>query len=190
MQGLVFITVLQAGFLGVGRYGNGIAVARLVDGTWSAPSSIGLRGTGFGGQVGFELTDFVFVLNDSAVVRAFLQLGALTLGGNISLKAGPIRRNAEAGGYGSQKGVAGVFSYSKTEGIFKGVSLEGSSIVEMRDANERLYGKRYSAAQLMEGIIRPPVATASLMIVLISRVFARAAGGDDSIYGDIPLYGT
>ena len=55
-QGLAIITVLKAGFLGSARYGNGIVVARLADGSWSAPSAIGLGGAGFGGQIGFELT--------------------------------------------------------------------------------------------------------------------------------------
>jgi SH3 domain-containing YSC84-like protein 1 len=180
--------VLKAGFLGSGRYGNGIVVARLSDGTWSAPSAIGLGGAGFGGQIGFELTDFVFVLNDAAAVRAFSQQGSLTLGGNVSLAAGPIGRNAEAAGAASLKGVAGVFSYSKTKGLFAGVSLEGSAIVERRDANEKLYGQRYTASQLMEGSVRPPPAAASLMSVLNSRVFAGVGGADDSMYNDVPQY--
>ena len=187
-QGLAIITVLKAGFLGSARYGNGIAVARLADGTWSAPSAIGLVGTGFGGQIGFELTDFVFVLNDAAVIRAFSQQGSLTLGDNVSLAAGPIGRNTEAAGAASLKDVASLFSYSKTKGLFAGVSLEGSAIVERRDANEKLYGQRYTASQLMEGSVRPPPAAASLMNVLNSRVFAGVAGGGDAMYNDVPEY--
>jgi lipid-binding SYLF domain-containing protein len=180
--------VLKAGFLGSGRYGNGIFVARLSDGSWSAPSAIGLGGAGFGGQIGFELTDFVFVLNDAAAVRAFSQQGSLTLGSNVSIAAGPIGKNAEAAAATSLKGVAGVFSYSKTKGLFAGVSLEGSAIVERRDANEKLYGQRYTASQLMEGSVRPPPAAASLMNVLNSRVFAGVAGGGDAMYNDVPQY--
>lgn len=187
-QGLAIIRVFKAGFLGSGRYGNGIVVARLSDGSWSAPSAIGLGGAGFGGQIGFELTDFVFVLNDAAAVRAFSQQGSLILGGNVSLAAGPIGENAEAAGATSLKGVAGVFSYSKTKGLFAGVSLEGSAIVERRDANEKLYGQRYTASQLTEGSVRPPPAAASLMNVLNSRVFAGVAGGGDAMYNDVPQY--
>jgi lipid-binding SYLF domain-containing protein len=188
LQGLAIITVIKAGFLGSGRYGNGIVVARLADGSWSAPSAIGLGGAGFGGQIGFELTDFVFVLNDAAAVRAFSQAGSLTLGGNVSLAAGPVGRTAEAAGAASLKGVAGVFSYSKSKGLFAGVSLEGSAIVERRDANEKLYGQRFTARQLMEGSVRPPPAAASLMNVLNSRVFAGVQAADDSMYNDIPQY--
>jgi SH3 domain-containing YSC84-like protein 1 len=181
------ITVLKAGFLGSARYGNGIVVARLSDGTWSAPSAIGLGGAGFGGQIGFELTDFVFVLNDPSAVRAFSQQGSLTLGGNVSLAAGPVGRNAEAAGAASLKGVAGVFSYSKTKGLFAGVSLEGSAIIERRDANEKLYRQRFTAAELLGGAVRPPPEATSLMNVLNSRVFAGVTGGDD-IYNDMPQY--
>lgn len=187
-KGLAIITVLKAGFLGSARYGNGIVVARLSDGSWSAPSAITLGGAGFGGQIGFELTDFVFVLNDYAAVKAFSQQGSLTLGGNVSLAAGPIGRNAEAAGAASLKGVAAVFSYSKTKGLFAGVSLEGSAILERRDANERLYGQRFTAAQLMEGSVRPPPAAASLMSVLNSRVFAGVGTSADAMYNDIPVY--
>lgn len=72
-------------------------------------------GGGFGGQIGFELTDFVFILNDHRAVTSFAQVGSLTLGGNVSLAAGPVGRNAEAAGSASLKSVAGIFSYSKTK---------------------------------------------------------------------------
>jgi lipid-binding SYLF domain-containing protein len=174
--------------LGSARYGNGVVVARLADGTWSAPSAIGTGGAGFGGQIGFELTDFVFILNDAAAVRTFSQQGTLTLGGNVSIAAGPVGRNAEAAGAASLKGVAGVFSYSKTRGLFAGVSLEGSAIIERRDANEKLYGQRFTASQLLTGAIRPPPATGPLMDILNSRIFNGAGTADDAIYNDIPVY--
>ncbi|KAL3421787.1 SH3 domain-containing protein [Phlyctema vagabunda] len=187
-KGLAILTVLKAGFLGSGRYGNGIVVARLADGSWSAPSAIGTGGAGFGGQIGFELTDFVFILNDAAAVRTFSQAGSLTLGGNVSIAAGPIGRNAEAAGAASTKGVAGIFAYSKTKGLFAGVSLEGSAIIERRDANEKLYGQRFTAKQLLEGAVRPPPAAAPLMNVLNSRIFAGVRATDDAMYNDIPVY--
>lgn len=129
-------------------------VARLSDGSWSAPSAVATAGGGFGGQIGFELTDFVFILNDYAAVRAFSQAASVTLGGNVSIAAGPVGRNAEAAGAASLKGVAGVFAYSKTKGLFAGVSLEGSVLIERRDANEKMYGGRITARQLLEGGVR------------------------------------
>lgn len=188
-QGLAIITVLKGAFLGSARFGSGVVVARLSDGTWSAPSALATGGAGFGGQIGFELTDFVFILNDAAAVRAFSQQGSVTLGGNVSIAAGPVGRSAEASGAASMKGVAGVFSYSKTKGLFAGVSLEGSMLVERRDANEKLYNSRITAKQILEGGVRPPPAAEPLMRVLNSRVFAGVASNkQDSMYNDVPVY--
>ncbi len=175
--------------MGSARFGSGVVVARLSDGTWSAPSALATGGGGFGGQIGFELTDFVFILNDAAAVRTFSQKGALQLGGNVSIAAGPVGRNAEAAGAASLKGVAGVFSYSKTKGLFAGVSLEGGALIERRDANEKMYNSRITARQLLEGGVRPPPAAEPLMRVLNSRVFSGTTNlGNDTMYNDIPVY--
>jgi hypothetical protein len=99
-----------------------------------------------------------------------------------------VGRNAEAAGAASLKGVAGIFSYSKTKGLFAGVSLEGSAIIERRDANEKLYGTRFTAAQLLTGSVRPPPAAQPLMSILNSRIFAGVAASDDATYNDIPVY--
>ncbi|KAJ4376349.1 hypothetical protein N0V83_001632 [Neocucurbitaria cava] len=191
-KGLAILTVFKAGFLGTARFGSGVVVARLADGSWSAPSAIGTIGGGFGGQIGFELTDFVFILNDASAVRTFAQAGSLTLGGNVSIAAGPVGRNAEAAGAASLKGVAGIFSYSKTKGLFAGVSLEGSGIIERRDANEKLYGRRWTARELLSGQVPPPPAAEPLLRILNSRVFAGVGGAanvsNDAMYNDIPVY--
>ncbi|KAI0026101.1 hypothetical protein F4780DRAFT_718471 [Xylariomycetidae sp. FL0641] len=190
-KGLAILTVLKAGFLGSARFGSGLVVARLPDGSWSAPSAIMTAGGGFGGQIGFELTDFVFILNDAHAVKTFSQQGSITLGGNVSIAAGPVGRNAEAAGAASLKSVAGIFSYSKTKGLFAGVSLEGSAIVERRDANEKLYGQRLTAAQLLNGAVRPPPQASPLMGILNSRIFAGVRQGqsaDDNMYNDVPVY--
>ena len=167
-------------------------MARLSDGSWSAPSAIAMVGGGFGGQIGFELTDFVFILNNAAAVKTFAQQGSLNFGANISLAAGPVGRNAEASGAASLKSVAAVFAYSKTKGLFAGVSLEGGGFVERRDANEKEYGSRIKAVQLLEGGIRPTASADPLMRVLNSRVFAGVAtstySNGDSMYNDIPVY--
>ncbi|KAF1801808.1 hypothetical protein V8B55DRAFT_1474136 [Mucor lusitanicus] len=155
-QGLAIYTVLKAGFLFSGRAGSGIVIARLPEGGWSAPSAIGTGGIGAGGQIGAELTDFVLVLNTQEAVKTFCQLGNVTLGGNVSVAAGPIGRNAEASGSANLKHIAAIYSYSKTRGLFAGVSLEGSVVVSRGDANEKLYGQRVTAKQLLTGAIPPP----------------------------------
>jgi hypothetical protein len=123
-------------------------------------------------------------------IKTFAQAGSLTLGGNVSLAAGPVGRNVEAAGAASLKSVAGIFSYSKTKGLFAGVSLEGSAIIERRDANEKLYGTRYTAQQLLSGSVPPPSQAGPLMSVLSSRVFTgmRSGVSDDTMYNDVPVY--
>ncbi|KAF2169837.1 hypothetical protein M409DRAFT_64834 [Zasmidium cellare ATCC 36951] len=190
-KGLAILTVFKAGFLGSGRFGSGVVVARLADGTWSAPSAIGTLGGGFGGQIGFELTDFVFILNDASAVKTFAQVGSLTLGGNVSIAAGPVGRNAEAAGAASLKSVSGIFAYSKTKGLFAGVSLEGSVLIERRDANEKMYNRKLTARELLGGNVPVPPQAEPLMRVLNSRVFAGVGGsvsGDSAMYNDVPVY--
>lgn len=189
-QGLAILTVIKAGFLGSARFGSGLVVARLPDGSWSAPSAIATGGAGFGGQIGFELTDFVFILNDASAVKTFSQAGSLTLGGNVSIAAGPVGRNAEAAGAASLRSVAGIFSYSKTKGLFAGVSLEGSVIIERKDANTKLYGRQISAKELLSGAERPPPQAHPLLSILNSRAFSGMSTGsmDDRMYNDTPVY--
>ncbi|CAO3688906.1 unnamed protein product [Umbelopsis ramanniana] len=155
-QGLAIYTVLKAGFLFSGRAGGGLVVARLPDGSWSAPSCIATAGAGAGGQIGAELTDFVIVLNSKEAVKTFSHAGNLTLGGNMSVAAGPIGRNAEAGGSASFKHIAPIYSYSKTKGLFAGVSLEGSVIITRQDANSKFYGGKVTTKELLNGTIPPP----------------------------------
>lgn len=141
----------------------------------SAPSAIGTVGLGGGFQVGLELTDFVFVLNDDAAVRTLSEAGTFTLGVNVSIAAGPTGRNAEAAGAASAKAVSGIFAYSDTKGIFAGASLEGSAIIERKDANEKLYKRRISTKELLSGSEPIPAEAAPLMAVLSSPVFTPGA---------------
>lgn len=190
-KGLAVITVLKAGFLFSGRAGSGVIVARLNDGTWSAPSAIGMAGAGAGGLVGVELTDFVFILNSPEAVKSFSEFGTITLGGNISVSAGPLGRNAEAAASASAGGVSAVFAYSKSKGLFAGVSVEGSVIVERREANRKFYGDKCTSKMILSGRIRPPPDVDPLFRVLESRAFNyrtqnRDDGSGDSFYDDIP----
>lgn len=188
-HGLAIITQLKAGFLFSGRAGSGVIVARLSDGSWSAPSAIVTAGAGVGGQIGAELTDFVFILNNQAAVDTFSHAGSITLGGNVSLAAGPLGRNAEVAGSASRSSVAAIFSYSKTKGLFAGVSLEGSVLVERREANRKFYGSSScTARQILSGRVEPPPECDVLFRVLESRAFRGVRGNydDDDFYDDIP----
>ncbi|KAJ3190397.1 hypothetical protein HDU85_000693 [Gaertneriomyces sp. JEL0708] len=169
-KGIAVLTVLKAGFIFSGRAGSGLVIAKLDNGMWSAPSAIGTAGMGVGGQIGAELTDFVIILNTRDAVKAFSHGGNVTLGGNLSVAAGPIGRNAEAAG--TVGNLAAIYSYSKTRGLFAGVSLEGSVIVERKDANATFYQKRVTAKELLSGSVPPPPAAEELY-----RALNRRSGG-------------
>ncbi|CCK71945.1 Ysc84p KNAG_0I01580 [Huiozyma naganishii CBS 8797] len=187
-KGLAIITVLKAGFLFSGRAGSGVIVARLDDRSWSAPSAIGMAGAGAGGLIGVELTDFVFILNSEEAVRSFSEFGTLTLGGNMSVSAGPLGRNAEMDASASMGGVAAVFAYSKSKGLFAGVSVEGSMIVERREANRKFYGDNCTSKQILSGQVHIPPGTEPLYQILHSRAFnySNQRDFDDQFYDDIP----
>ncbi|KAG9314700.1 Las1-like-domain-containing protein [Chiua virens] len=154
-KGFAIFTVFKAGFLFSARGGTGIVIARLPNGSWSAPSAIGTGGVGVGGQVGAEMTDFLIVLNSAAT--SFMSAGSLTLGGNMSVAVGPLGRNGEAiGSLNSSGKVAAMYSYSKTRGLFGGVSIEGSVIVERQDANVLAYHKDVTVRMLLSGAVPCP----------------------------------
>ncbi|KAJ6575523.1 hypothetical protein B0H10DRAFT_2236787 [Mycena sp. CBHHK59/15] len=156
-KGFAIFTIFKAGFLFSARAGTGIVIAKLADGTWSSPSAIGTAGLGIGSQLGAEMTDFLIVLNSRSAVKSFMASGSLTLGGNMSLALGPLGRNGEALGSLNTSGkVAAMYSYSKTRGLFGGLSVEGSVIVERQDANVQAYGSQVTAKLLLGGAVEPP----------------------------------
>ncbi|KAG8220139.1 Las1-like-domain-containing protein [Butyriboletus roseoflavus] len=154
-KGFAIFTIFKAGFLLSARAGTGIVIAKLPNGSWSAPSAIGSAGLGVGGQLGAEMTDFLVVLNSAA--KSFMSAGSLTLGGNLSVAVGPLGRNGEAiGSLNSSGKVAAMYSYSKTRGLFGGVSIEGSVIVERQDANALAYNQDVTVKMLLSGAVPRP----------------------------------
>ncbi|KAL1747298.1 hypothetical protein HDZ31DRAFT_32248 [Schizophyllum fasciatum] len=171
-KGFAIFSVFKAGFLLSARAGVGVVIARLDNGSWSPPSAIGTAGVGFGSQAGAEVTDFLIVLNTRSVLRkkSFMAAGSLTLGGNMSIALGPLGRNGEALGSLNSKGkMAAMYAYSKTRGLFGGLSLEGSVIVDREDANYQAYGTSVSAKQLLSGLIEPPAWARPLIQTLEAR---------------------
>jgi SH3 domain-containing YSC84-like protein 1 len=153
-KGIAIVTVMKAGFVVTGRAGSGLVMSRLENGEWSAPSAIGLGGMGIGWQFGAEFVDFVFVLNTQEAVDAFYKPN-VTLGGSVSVAAGPYGRTAEVSGEVSSK-FAPIYSYSNSQGFFAGVSLEGTVIVARDEANEQFYGEKVSAKEILSGFVSRP----------------------------------
>jgi SH3 domain-containing YSC84-like protein 1 len=160
-QGLAILNVTKVGFLGSGRGGSGVVVARTEKG-WSGPSAIGVGGLGFGFQAGVEISELVFVLNTPAAVEAFSKQGNFTLGGNMSVAAGPLGRAAEAGvGY-----QAAIYAYSRNQGLFAGVSFEGTGIGTRDELNAAYYGKSVEARDILRGEVQPPAGAKRLLNIL------------------------
>ena len=160
-RGVAILTVTKAGFIGSGRGGTGVVIARTPNG-WSGPSAIGTGGLGIGFQAGVEITEFVIILNTPAAVEAFAQGGNVTLGGNLSVAAGPVGRSAE----GNVAIQAAMYSYSRTQGLFAGISLEGTVIGTRDSVNEGYYGQPVRAHDILTGKLRPPRDADRLISVL------------------------
>ena len=160
-RGVAILTVTKAGFIGSARAGKGVVVARLNNG-WSGPSAIGTGGLGVGFQAGVEVTEFVMVLNTPAAVEAFSKQGNVTLGGNLSVAAGPLGRTAEAG----VSLQSAIYSYSRSQGFFAGVSLEGTAVSVKDDYNQAYYGKPVMAQEILSGKVQPPAGARNLLQVL------------------------
>ena len=123
--GLAMFSVLKAGFVFSGKAGSGLVIARLPDGSWSAPSCIATGGVGWGLQIGADITDFVIVLNSEEAVRAFALGGNVTIGGNVSAAAGPIGTGGAV--QATLAHPAPMFSYSKSKGAHCETETDGCS---------------------------------------------------------------
>lgn len=160
-KGLAILTVTKAGFIVSGRGGKGIVIARTGKG-WSGPSAIGTGGMGFGFQAGAQVSEVVIVLNSPAAVEAFSKDGDFTLGGNLSVTAGPVGRDAEA-----KVGLQAVmFSYSRSQGLFGGLSVEGTVMGTRKDDNAAYYGKPVAAKDILAGKVPAPKGAKKLQQIL------------------------
>ena len=160
-RGLAILTVTKAGFIGSVRGGTGVVVARTQNG-WSGPSAIAIGGLGAGLQAGAEIAELVIVLNTPAAIDAFAKGGNVTLGGALGVAAGPLGRTAE----GAVTLQAAMYTYSRTQGLFAGISFEGTVINTRDDLNEAYYGKPVAARDILAGNIRPPADAQRLLAVL------------------------
>ena len=130
--------VIKAGFILGGRYGTGVLLVRDKDGRWSNPSFITITGGSIGWQIGVESMDIVLVFKNETTIRHILS-GKFTIGADASVAAGPVGRTGQAATDIQLK--SEIFSYSRSRGLFAGLSLEGAALVIDEDANEKAYGK-------------------------------------------------
>jgi lipid-binding SYLF domain-containing protein len=146
---IIYPSVLKAAFGIGGSYGRGAMTCRSGEhftGPWSAPAMMALEGASIGFQLGGEATDFVLLVMNPRGARAILS-SKVKLGADASAAAGPKGRTANASTDATMR--AEVLSYSRARGLFAGVSLEGSTVRPDNDANERVYGKKVDAKNIV-----------------------------------------
>jgi SH3 domain-containing YSC84-like protein 1 len=164
---IVMPSVLKAAFVVGGSYGRGTMVCRTgkdFTGAWGAPAMYALEGGSVGLQIGGEATDFVFlVMNDrgaDSLLRSKVKLGA-----DASVAAGPKGRTASADTDAYMR--TEILAYSRSRGIFAGISLEGSTLRPDGEGNRDLYGREISAAEIIrESSVQAPEAGQNLNAAL------------------------
>ena len=138
---------LKGAFIVGGTYGRGVVVCRKGgNGPWDAPSMFTLGAGSIGFQIGGKATDVVFILMNPEGARKLVQ-DSVKLGAEVSVAAGPVGRSAE--GATDAQLHAEILSYSRTRGLFAGVSLEGAVVKQDKDDNEKLYGRSVTAKEIL-----------------------------------------
>ena len=145
-EGIIIIPgLINAGFVLGGKRGKGIAMVKNANGTWSNPVFLTMTGGSLGFQAGIQSVDLVLVfLNKTSLLE--IGKSSFTLGGDISVAAGPVGRTSSAGT--DYKMESEVYSYSRSKGLFAGISVSGSSLDIDQKANDSFYGDEEDAATL------------------------------------------
>jgi len=168
---VVIPSVKKAAFFVGGSYGRGAMSCRTGEhwtGPWSAPSMYALEGGSFGLQFGGEATDFVLLVVNPRGASSLLR-SKVKLGGDVSAALGPLGRTSQAETDIAMR--AEILTYSRSQGIFLGVSLDGSTLRPDEDANHRIYGRELSAAEIVrnESAAAVPKAAQNMLAELNKR---------------------
>jgi lipid-binding SYLF domain-containing protein len=148
---IVFPSVLKAAFVVGASYGRGAMVCRTgkeFNGPWGSPAMYALEGGSVGFQIGGEATDLVLLVMNQRGASSILH-SKVKLGGDASIAAGPVGRDASADTDAYMR--AEILSYSRSRGVFAGISLAGSSLRPDDDATQDVYGRKLSARQIVLG---------------------------------------
>ncbi|HEY0702908.1 MAG TPA: lipid-binding SYLF domain-containing protein [Candidatus Acidoferrales bacterium] len=164
---IVYPSVLKAAFIVGASYGRGVMTCRKgpdFRGRWGAPSMMALEGASVGFQIGGQATDFVLLVMNGSGASSILS-SKVKLGGDASVSAGPVGRTASAETDVAMR--AEILSYSRSRGAFAGISLSGSTVRPDNDANERIYGKKIPAKDIvLRGAVAPTADAKQLLYVL------------------------
>ncbi|MDE3110484.1 MAG: lipid-binding SYLF domain-containing protein [Acidobacteriota bacterium] len=164
---IVIPSVIKFAFGIGGSYGRGAMTCRSGEnfqGPWGAPTMMALEGGSFGFQLGGQATDFVLLVMNSSGAKSILS-SKVKLGADASAAAGPKGRAAEADTDVAMR--AEILTYSRSRGLFAGISLEGSTLRPDNDANARVYGRKVSAQEIaLHGVVPVPQSSRQLIETL------------------------
>jgi lipid-binding SYLF domain-containing protein len=145
-EGIVIIPKLINAGLGIGgKRGRGVAMVKLANGKWSDPVFVTLTGGSFGLQIGVQSVDLILVFHHKGVLTK-VKNGDFTIGGDISAAAGPVGRSSTAST--DYKLQAEVYSYSRSRGLFAGITINGSNLAIDKTANTNFYGDKASSQDI------------------------------------------
>ena len=145
-EGIIMVRkLINAGFVVAGRRGKGIAMVKHSDGSWSNPVFITITGGSIGFQAGIQSVDLVLIFKHANTLEN-IGKGSFTLGGDVSVTVGPEGRNSSAST--DYKMEAEVYSYSRSKGLFAGISISGSAIDVDSKFNEAFYDKDSNAEEI------------------------------------------
>jgi lipid-binding SYLF domain-containing protein len=161
---IVIPSMKKAGFIFSGKYGRGYASCRKPAGGWTAPAGMRIEGGGFGLQAGGSATDVIMLVMSKRGMEGVLS-SKFTLGGEASVAAGPVGRDATAQTDATMK--ADILSWSRSRGVFGGLSLQGGTLRPDEDANKALYGEKVSSQDILTGKVSKPIASDTLTAKLI-----------------------
>lgn len=173
-QCIIVVPGLKKGaFILGGKYGKGVVSCRKSGGTgWTAPASIRVEGGSVGFQIGGSESDVVMLVMNERGMQKLME-SKFTLGGEGEVAAGPVGRNATAQTDALMH--AEILSWSRSRGIFAGISLQGATLRQDLDDNKELYGKAYETKEILNGNLAVPAA-ASKLISLLGKYSARKTG--------------
>jgi len=155
--------VKKGAFIVGAKYGRGFIVCRRANHGWSAPAGVKVEGGSVGFQIGGSETDVVMLLMNQSAINKLLS-SKFTIGGDASVAAGPVGRTSSAETDAQLH--AELLTYSRTRGLFAGVSLQGATLRPDDDANKDLYGKTMSNQDVVLGSGQPPPSAAGLIAAL------------------------
>ena len=166
---VIFPSVIKFAFGLGGSYGRGAMVCRTGEhftGPWGAPSMTALEGGSFGLQLGGQATDFVLLIMNPRGAKAILS-SKVKLGADMAAAAGPKGRDAAANTDVTLR--AEILTYSRSRGLFAGISLEGSTLRPDNNGNEKLYGKKVTAEEIVRKGAVPVPPSGQKMVSLLDK---------------------